>query len=390
MRIVRILAAVCMLAAVLACSKPAAPPPQATKPSAETPSNALEITVDASLLQGLKVGEPDWASVRVSQTVAARIVLDETHLAKVGSPIMGRITQMVVQEGQEVRRGQLLAQLHSTGLSEAQLAFLKALSQWQVAQRAVERAHALLKADVIGSVELQRREADLVQASAERDAARDQLELMGMTSEAIDELEQTRAINSIARIIASMDGTVLARHIALGQVVQPGDTAFEVADLASLWLVADVPEQNAGGLRVGELVEAQVAALPGTKVQGTLSFVSMIVNPETRTVRVRMQLPNPGRTFKPSMLATVTLKDGAERRRLVPASAVVREGDGENVFVQIDADTFVLRPVSLGAEFEGRRVVVDGLRSGERIVLDGAFHLNNERRRQLLRGSEGA
>jgi cobalt-zinc-cadmium efflux system membrane fusion protein len=390
MRTVRILAAACTLAAALACGKPTAPPPEAAKPSAEIPSNALEITVDAGLLDRLKVGEPDWASVRGSQTVAARIVLDEAHTAKVGSPIMGRVIQLVVQEGQEVRRGQLLAQLHSTGLSDAQLAFLKAASQRQVAQRAVDRAKALLQADVIGSVELQRREADLAQASAELDAARDQLELMGMTAEAIGELETTRAINSVSRIIATMDGTVLARHIALGQVVQPGDTAFEVADLASLWLVADVPEQNAGGLRVGELVEAQVAALPGTKVQGTLSFVSMIVNPETRTVRVRMELPNPGRAFKPSMLATVILKDGAERRRVVPASAVVREGEGEHVFVQLDADTFVLRPVSLGAEFEGRRVVVDGIRPGERVVLDGAFHLNNERRRQLLRGSEGA
>jgi cobalt-zinc-cadmium efflux system membrane fusion protein len=390
MRTVRILAAACTLAAALACGKPTAPPAEAAKPSVETPSNALEITVDAGLLDRLTVGEPDWASVRGSQTVAARIVLDEAHTAKVGSPIMGRVIQLVVQEGQEVRRGQLLAQLHSTGLSDAQLAFLKAVSQRQVAQRAVDRAKALLQADVIGSVELQRREADLAQASAELDAARDQLELMGMTAEAIGELETTRAINSVSRIIATMDGTVLARHIALGQVVQPGDTAFEVADLASLWLVADVPEQNAGGLRVGELVEAQVAALPGTKVQGTLSFVSMIVNPETRTVRVRMELPNPGRAFKPSMLATVILKDGAERRRVVPASAVVREGEGEHVFVQLDADTFVLRPVSLGAEFEGRRVVVDGIRPGERVVLDGAFHLNNERRRQLLRGSEGA
>ena len=303
---------------------------------------------------------------------------------------MGRVSELDVQEGHSVRRGQTLALLNSTALSDAQLGFLKALSQKLLAQRAVDRAQLLLKADVIGSAELQRREAELAQASAELDAARDQLEILGMPVDAVDTLERTRTLNSSARIVASMDGTVLERHLTLGQVVQPADTAFEIADLSSLWLEADVPEQNAGNLRVGTAIEAEVSALPGTKIAGTLSFVSATVNPETRTVRVHMDLPNPARKFKPSMLATVTLKDQTERQQIVPSAAVIREENMEYVFVQVKPDTFVLRPVQLGAEFEGQRVLTGGLREGERIVLDGAFHLNNERRRQLVRGSEGA
>src|SRR5262249_47796470 len=156
-----------------------------------------------------------------------RVEVDETRITRVGSPVMGRITDLAIREGQEVRRGQLLAMVNSTGLSEAQLAFLKALSQRQVAQRAVERAQVLLKADVIGSAELQRREAELAQASAELDAARDQLMLLGMPAEAIAALKKTRSINSVSRVIASMDGTVLDRKVTLGQVVQPADTVFE-------------------------------------------------------------------------------------------------------------------------------------------------------------------
>ncbi len=351
--------------------------------------NPLEIKAASQLLNQLKLGESSWAEVSTTQTVPARLEIDETRITRVGSPVMGRITSLSVQEGQEVHRGDILAQLNSTGLSDAQLGFLKAVSQKLVASRAVERAQLLLKADVIGVAELQRREADFTQATAEMDAARDQLEILGMPGDAIDELERTRAINSVSRVVATMDGTVLSRKITLGQVIQPADTIVEISDLSSLWLVADVPEQTAGNLRVGQVVDAEIAALPGLRIHTHVSFVSATVNPETRTVRVRTDLRNPQRRFKPSMLATMTVRGDSARQQVIPSTAVVREDDNEHVFIQLSPDTFVLRQVKLGSEFEGKRVVLEGLKPGEKIVLDGAFHLNNERRRQLLRGSEG-
>ena len=357
--------------------------------AAAPPSNEMEIKPNESLLKSLKVGEPRSADVGINLSVAARLEVDETRVTRVGSPVMGRITSLSVHEGQEVTRGQVMAQLNSTGLSNAQLDFLKALSQRQLAQRAVERAQLLVKADVIGTAELQRREAEATQASAEVDAARNELAVLGMPIESVAELERTRAINSTSRIISTMDGTILERKIAIGQVIQPADTVFEIADLSSLWLVADVPEQNAGNLHVGQTVDAELAAFPGRTISGQLSFVSATVNPETRTVRARMELPNPNRRFKPAMLATMTLKDQTERQQVVPNSAVVREDNTEHVFVQIKDDTFLLRPVMLGLEQAGSRVLIEGVRPGERIVLDGAFHLNNERRRQALRGSDG-
>jgi cobalt-zinc-cadmium efflux system membrane fusion protein len=365
----------------------AAPVEAAVSPHSSDP---MEITAAASLRERLRIGEPSWAQVGAAVTVAARVEVDETRVTRVGSPVTGRVVEVTVREGQDVQRGQSLALVNSTGLSDAQLLFLKALSQRQVAQRAVERAQVLLKSDVIGSAELHRREADLAQAVAELDAAHDQLILLGMPEEAITRLEKTRKLNSMSRVVASMAGTVLDRKITLGQVVQPGDILCEIAELSRVWLVADVPERNAGHLAVGQEVSTEVAAFPGWTIEGKLSFVSATVNRETHTVRVRMELANPDRKLKPAMLATMVLRDAAERRQVVPAPAVVREGNDDFIFVQLDADTFVLRPVQLGGEFNGSRIVLAGVQPTDKVVVEGAFHLNNERRRRATSGGEGA
>lgn len=388
--IVSVLAALAFSSCTKASTEASTKAASADPASTPSHSDPMRITPGPALLESLKVGKPPVSDIGASLTVAGRVEVDETRVTRVGSPVMGRIKSLAVHEGQEVRRGQLLAQLNSTGLSDGQLQLLKSLSQRQVAQRAVERAKILLESGVIGAAELQRREAELVQATAELAAARDQLELLGMPEEAIQELEKTRALNSVSRIVASMDGTVLDRKITLGQVVQPADTIFEIADLSSVWLIADVPEQSAGHIAVGHQVEAEIGAFPGRKIHGRLSFVSATVNPDTRTVRVRVDLPNPQRLYKPAMLATIVLRDQTEHRPVVPASAIVREGDIEHVFLQLDPKTFVLKPVKLGPESAGRRVLLDGLKPDDSIVLDGAFHLNNERRRLALRGGDGA
>ncbi|MBI2681190.1 MAG: efflux RND transporter periplasmic adaptor subunit [Candidatus Solibacter usitatus] len=376
-----------LLAAVLlaGCNKAASADKEAAK---ERPaSNPMEIRATPALMERVKVGEAGWAEVGGTLEVAARVEVDESRVARVGAPVMGRITELDVHEGQQVVRGQVLAVLNSTGLSDAQLGLLKAMAQQQLAQRAVERAEQLLQAGVIGSAELRRREAELAQTAADVAASRDQLRILGMPPDALENLEKTRTINSLLRVTSHMDGTVMARKVAPGQVIQAADTLAEIADLTQLWLVADVPEQHAGTLSAGQTVQAEIAALAGVPIKGKLAFVSATVNPETRTVRVRMDLPNPQRRYKPAMLATMSIADRAQRKRVIPAAAVVRDGDKEHVYVQSSPEVFTLRPVTLGDEFDGRRVLVDGLRAGEKIVVDGAFHLNNERIRLSVQGA---
>jgi cobalt-zinc-cadmium efflux system membrane fusion protein len=354
--------------------------------SAPQARNPLEVTIKPTVISQIKAGEPALAEVSGSLRVPGRVEADETRVTRVGSPVTGRITELDVLEGQTVKSGQVIASLHSTELSHSQLEFLKAYSQQQLAHRAAARAKQLLKADVIGEAELQRREAELVQATAELSSAHDELKVLGMEEEAIGKLQATRTVNSLSHIVASRDGTVLERKVTVGQVVQSTDTVVVLADLSHLWLVADLPEQTAGNIAVGKSVEAEIAALPGHVIKGKLAYVSATVNPETRTVRIRMDLPNPNGGYKPAMLATMVLLDSAEKQYVIPSSAIVREENREHVFVQTGPATFELRQVTLGAEFGDRRVYLDGLRQGEKIALDGAFHLNNERKHSAAQG----
>jgi cobalt-zinc-cadmium efflux system membrane fusion protein len=349
-------------------------------------ADPLRVQVTPELLQHISVGAAQWQEVTTQEKVAARVETDASRLARIGSPVDGRITQVLVFEGQKVSQGQVLAMLHSSALSDTQFGFIKAFSQEKLAEQSAERARQLVRSDVIGSAELQKREAEVLQTGAEVDALRAQLRGLGMSDRAVRHLETTRKLNSDYPITASISGTVIERKVTIGQVVQPADPAFMVADLSNLWLVAEVPEEHSNSLYTGKTVIATIPALPHAAVNGKLSFVSPVVNPQTRTVQARMNLPNREGLFKPEMLASMTFESKPERGLTVPTTAVVREDNKDHIFVQTAPNQFLLREVQLGAEVADRRVVIGGAISNEKIVLDGAFHLNNKRRQDQIKG----
>jgi membrane fusion protein, heavy metal efflux system len=358
------------------------------KVRASTTTDPLKVQVTAGLLREITIGKPEWREVTTEQKVAARVETDASHVARIGSPVDGRITKMLVYEGQKVTRGQVLAMLHSNALSDTQFAFIKAFSQERLAEQSALRAKQLVQSDVIGTAELQRREADVLQTSAEVAAMRAQLRGLGMSDRAIQQLETKRELNSDYPIIASISGTVIERKVSIGQVVQPAELAFLVADLTNVWLVADVPEQHAAALYLGKSVIATIPALPDVTVNGKLSFISPVVSPETRTVQSRMNLPNGKGIFKPQMLASMTFESQPEKGLTIPSTSVVREDNKDFVFVRTKPDEFLLRQVELGPEISDRRVVTTGISATEDIVLDGAFHLNNKRRQDQIKGAE--
>ncbi|WP_371323592.1 efflux RND transporter periplasmic adaptor subunit [Dechloromonas sp. ZY10] len=335
----------------------------------------------------LRLGQVERSLVSETLRVAGQIDFDEQHLARIGATVTGRVTQIDALLGQEVKKGDILARLNSSELSSQQLSYLKARAELELNRRNAERARSLFDADVISAAELQRRESEYQISRAEARAAADQLLLLGVTPQAIDRLGSQGAVNSVTPVVASISGVVVERKLAPGQVVQPADSLFVIADLSRVWAEAEVPEQQVSQVRVGQAVSILVPALGNEKLTGKLIFVGQTVNPETRTVLVRTELDNHDGRLKPAMLATMLIEARPAERLVVPASAVVRENDEEHVFVMVDERNFRLLKVKLGPEQQGRRVVLSGLQGGEKIVVEGAFHLNNERNRKELEGA---
>jgi cobalt-zinc-cadmium efflux system membrane fusion protein len=335
----------------------------------------------------LKISAISTQPVAETLRVAGSIEFDEQRIARIGATVTGRVTQIDALLGQEVKKGEVLARLNSSELSNQQLAYLKARAQLELNRRNAERAKALFQADVIGAAELQRRESEYQISLAETRAASDQLQLLGVSAASIERLSQKGAVDSVTPVVATLGGVVVERKLAAGQVVQPADALFVVADLSRLWAVAQVPEQQVSQVKTGQSVSIEVPALGNEKLVGKLIFVGQTINPETRTVLVRTELDNRDGRLKPAMLASMLIEAKPVDRLVVPAGAVVRADDEDHVFVATGEGHFRLTKVKLGPEQGGKRVVLSGLKGEEQVVSEGAFHLNNERNRKEMEGT---
>ncbi|WP_310613282.1 efflux RND transporter periplasmic adaptor subunit [Limnohabitans sp.] len=363
----------CSVLALSACKK------ATVQEASNTESDAMRVFAPESLQAQIKVAEVVSQEMSDTLRAAGQIDFDEQALTRIGASVTGRVTQIQATLGQMVNKGDTLALINSSELSGSQLAYLKARSEKELHRRNMERAKTLFEADVISAAELNRRESEYEIASAETRAAQDQLRVLGVSPKSIERLGSTGTIDSVASVMATIKGVVVERKIAAGQVVQPSDVLFAVADLSRVWAVAQVPEQQVGQVKVGQSVSIEVPALGHEKLLGKLIYVGQTVNPETRTVLVRTELDNKGGRLKPSMLASMLIESAPVQRLVVPITAVVRQDDTDHVFVELSANNFRLTAVKLAAEQNGQRVVLEGLKPGMRIVSDGAFHLNNHR-----------
>jgi membrane fusion protein, heavy metal efflux system len=381
------MAYVCVVAPLLITVQGCASKPKASSVAEQAP-DSNEISITPALARNLHFGTPEMTDVNGTLQVPAHVETDAQQIARVGSPVAGRILKLLVFEGQHVKSGTVLAMLHSTDLSDTQFALIKASSRQELAEAAAKRAEQLMQADVIGQAELERRRAEVLQASTEAASYRTQLLGLGMTENQIRRLESSRKLSADYPIVTPRSGTVLKREITIGQVVQPADPAFTIADLSSVWIIANVPEEDAGHLQKGMEVRVHVPALPQRAIAGRLTFVSPIVDPATRTVEVRMDVANANGALKPDQLASMTFTGHTGRKLTIPNAAVVRENNKDYVFVQSAQLKYMLREVSLGNEENDRRVVLGGVQADEHIVTDGAFHLNNQRKQNAIKGGQ--
>jgi cobalt-zinc-cadmium efflux system membrane fusion protein len=344
------------------------------------------VVVNADLRKMITDGKAQVLPFVEELRASGRIDFNELNLSRIGANVTGRVSEILAVPGQIVKQGDILAKITSTELTQSQLAYLKAKSASELADQAANRARILFKEDVIALAELQKREAESNSAKAEYRAANDQLRVQGMNQASIDRLAKTGVIESINNVIATIPGEIVERKINKGQVVQPADALFTVADLSTLWAISEVPESNSYLIRKGQKAFLIIPALRNQEVEGTVAHVDSIVNPQTRTVVVRMELGNKEGQIKPGMLATMLIESQPIEKLVVPLSAIIREDNHDHVFVRLDDDLYRMVPVKLGPEGRGFKPVISGLKEGQEIVIEGAYHLNTERKRQLSGG----
>ena len=358
-------------------ASPAAQPVRSAPDAVKADPLSVRITPELAAL--IKLDKLDSADVSEAQRIAGRLDVNGYKTARIGAPVTGRISDIKVILGQQVKQGETLAEINSQELSAAQLTFLKAHSGLLLATQSAERAALLLAADVIGSAEVQRRQSEVNIARAEKRAAADQLRVLGLSARVVEQLERTGALVSAAPISSTTSGTVIERKVAQGQVVNPADVLFVVSELSSIWAAADIPEQEAARVRRGQRAEIEIPALGNERRIGKIVYVADVVDPVTRTVRVGVDLENPDKSLKPAMLITMLIEGRAVKRQVLPSAAVVRDGDLDHVFVESAPGVVKLIRVQLGPDSGGVRAVLDSAVEIRRVVRDGAFHVNNQR-----------
>lgn len=365
------------LSLLVGCSKP-------EDKSKEKKIDPLEIIITPDIQKQIKTEAVRYQDIGETLMIPGRLETQNRRLSKIGSPITGRVSDLYVSLGDIVKKGQVLARINSIELTQTQLTLIKSLQLIGLKTKAVERAKLLFEADVISKAEMLRIENELEAVKADYRASRDQLLVLGMSEKAVEKLETSGQINSFADIRSLFDGIIISRAINVGQIVNPQDNLFHIADLSKLWAVANIPEQQASFIQKDEVVSIEIPALDNKQIEAKIVFEDSIVDPQTRTVMVRAELDNLGLIFKPDMLTSMYIRSKKTSKLAIPVSSVVRENDRKYVLVQNTPKTFRLREVELGSRDGNLFSIISGLSEGETVVTDGAFHLNSERKKKEL------
>jgi cobalt-zinc-cadmium efflux system membrane fusion protein len=334
----------------------------------------------------IKIDTVSLESLKVEYAYSGLVEVNDTRLAHVGSRIPGRAVDVFANLGNHVKKGDRLAVIDSQELGEAQNQFLKAMSNLDVAGRSYERAKMLLDGKVVAVGEFQRREGEYLSAKADAKAAEDRLHLVGMTEEEISSIGGAHTINSRVAIYAPISGTVIEKHLTMGEVVEPVASLFVITDIWNLWVIADIPEKDIPKITKGQKTAVTVSSYPERAYRGEINYVSDVINRDTRMVKVRAEVENKDGTLKPGMFASMKISVGKRDALVVPDSAVQREGEKTIVFIANGENSFEKRTVKLGPQAGEFHEALSGVKAGERIVTKGAFTLKSEGLKGLMEG----
>jgi cobalt-zinc-cadmium efflux system membrane fusion protein len=344
----------------------------------EEHEESVTLSPEALAVAALRVEPASSRSSSGSFATSARITLDPRREAQISAATAGQVDRILVRAGETVREGQTLATVVSAELGEAVAAYHTTGARREAAAARADRLRGLESQGVSSRSAVAEADAELKVAAADFEAAEERLRVLGVRPEA----NSGGHYPSQFPVRSPIAGEVLAAEARVGQSVDPGASLFHVGDLDEVWLVLDVYERDLGKVGKGQEVRFAVDAWPQEVFAGTVDWVGAMVQPSSRTVELRVVVPNPGHRLKPGMFARADLglapHGNGETLVVVPAEAV-QEFEGRSVvFVQSAPDTFAARTVRI-AERHGSDVhLAEGVAAGEPVVMEGAFTLKSE------------
>jgi len=339
---------------------------------AKSPDNLLRI--EPEMLRDLRI-TTSTVEQRASGdgvNLLGEVTVNEDAYSQVGAPLPARVIDISASPGQQVTRGQRLATLQSTELGKARSENITAQAKLQLARQTLERKRRLAGEHIVAQRDVQEAEASVAFSEADVRASRAALRALGAGDDVSDSSELV--------LRAPISGTVIERTALRGQLADPAQPLFKIANLNAVWLNVHAFERDAVRLQAGKQAKVMLPALPGRTFHARVTLVGKQVDLASRTVPVRIEIANSESIFRPGMSATawVPFADAAQQIITVPAASVQRIENDWYVFIPKSQDTFELRQVGRGRDLEGEIEIVRGLRAGETVVVDGAFLLKAE------------
>jgi len=340
------------------------------------------VSVTEKQADGFKILPAEQRTFRVTKNAVGSIEFNQNMQVQVFAPYSGRIVDTFFDVGDTVAKGQTLFTIDSPDLLEAESGLLAAAGVLELQNRTLTRVKQLLKTGGGAQRDVDQATSDQQTAEGNYKAARDAVRIFGKTDEEVDRILADRKVDSILIVPSSISGRVVARNAAPGLYVQPGNVPapYTLADLSTMWMVANVIETDVPAYRLGQPVFVSVPAYPDEVFSGHVTTLGLNIDPNTHRQLVRSVIDDPDHKLRAGMLASFSIETGNPQMSVaVPSEAIVREGDGTmTLWVTTDHRRFERRTVKVGLEQDGWRQIVEGLKPGELVASTGAIFLSNK------------
>ena len=346
-----------------------------------------EVTISAGELDRLhlRFAKVTQGTVRVEVRVPGTVQPNAYKQVHVAPLTGGIVIQVVAELGQTVKRGQALAQIFSRDLVEAQTMYVSTNVELEAEHKKLVRTQELVRLGAASRQELEEIEANHQVHAAHVEEARKRLLLLGLDERQVADVAAGRQANTNVEIPSPLDGVVTSRNVNLGQVITSGQDLLTVTDLSSVWIEANLLENDFGAVRVGSQATIMTPAYAGREYRGVVSYIDPQVDPQTRTAKVRVAVDNPGFALRLGMYMDVLFTSPAGGTvPVVPKQAIQSIGSTNVVYLPVKGDSgrFLQRSVKTGDETPSGFRVLEGLKFGETVVTDGSFLLRAETLRQ--------